>query len=114
MGMFPPMTPDAFVVWNGWALALLGRRRTGLLPGQPTSTIVAEGPFAVSRNPLYVGLLTLHLGVALLAPSAWSLLLLPVAAGLLHWGAILPEERFLAREFGDEYTSYAARVRRWL
>ncbi|WP_186827859.1 methyltransferase family protein [Knoellia locipacati] len=104
----------AFVVWNGWALALFGRHRTGLLPGQPTSTILAEGPFAVSRNPLYVGLLALHLGVALLAPSAWSLLLLPVAAGLLHWGAIVPEERFLTREFGDEYTSYAARVRRWL
>ena len=104
----------AFGLWNGWALALFARHRTGLLPGQPTSTILAGGPFAVSRNPLYVGLLALHLGVALLVPSTWSLVLLPVAAGLLHWGAILPEERFLTRELGDEYTTYAARVRRWL
>jgi len=104
----------AFALWNGWALVLFARHGTGLLPGQETSTILASGPFAVSRNPLYVGLLALHLGVALLVPSTWSLLLVPASAALLHWGAIVPEERFLIREFGDEYTSYAARVRRWL
>ncbi|CAN7481888.1 methyltransferase family protein [Knoellia sp. LjRoot47] len=104
----------AFVAWNGWALLLFARHGTGLLPRQETSRILQSGPFAVSRNPLYVGLVALHLGVALLVPSTWSLLLLPASAALLHWGAIVPEERFLTREFGEDYLAYAARVRRWL
>lgn len=104
----------AFAVWNGWALLLFARHRTGLLPGQATRRILTDGPFARSRNPLYVGLLALHLGIALVVPSAWALLLLPASAAFLHWGAIRPEERFLTATFGDEYTAYAARVRRWL
>ena len=104
----------AFALWNGWALVLLAQHRTGLLPGQPTRRIVTRGPFARSRNPLYVGLLALHLGLALVVPSVWALILLPASAALLHWGAIRPEERFLTETFGAEYTAYAARVRRWL
>jgi protein-S-isoprenylcysteine O-methyltransferase Ste14 len=104
----------AFALWNGWALVHFRRHRTGLLPGQPTRVIMTSGPFARSRNPLYVGLLALHLGLALLAPSFWALVLSPVSVGLLLWGAVLPEERLLTRAFGDEYLSYAASVRRWL
>ncbi|KGN30153.1 hypothetical protein N802_09780 [Knoellia sinensis KCTC 19936] len=103
-----------FVLWNGWALILFHRQRTGLLPGQATTVIMESGPFSLSRNPLYLGMLVLHAGIALLIPSVWALLMVPVAAALLHWGAILPEERFLAREFGADYTDYASRVRRWL
>ena len=58
--------------------------------------MIEEGPFRVSRNPLYVGLLALYLGMALLAPTFWGLLLLPAAAWLPLWGAIRPEERYLA------------------
>jgi protein-S-isoprenylcysteine O-methyltransferase Ste14 len=46
-----------FVVWNGWSLWLFGRHQTGLLPGQATRALIEEGPFRISRNPLYVGLL---------------------------------------------------------
>lgn len=104
----------AFVLWNGWALLLFRRHGTGLLPGQATTRVMDSGPFAVSRNPLYLGLLVLHAGLALLTPSFWALVLLPVAAGLLHWGAILPEEKLLAGTFGAAYDDYARRVRRWL
>jgi protein-S-isoprenylcysteine O-methyltransferase Ste14 len=104
----------AFVLWNGWALWLFRRHRTGLLPGQATATLMVEGPFARSRNPLYVGLLALDAGLCLLLPTAWGLLLLPVAVLLLEWGAIRPEERFLSRSFGTAYDDYARRVRRWL
>lgn len=103
-----------FAVWNGWSLRLFGRHRTGLLPGQPTQTMIEEGPYRVSRNPLYVGMLALYLGLALLAPTVWGLVLFPVAVLLLWWGAILPEERFLRARFGEEYVAYARRVRRWL
>jgi protein-S-isoprenylcysteine O-methyltransferase Ste14 len=104
----------SFVAWNGWSLWLFGRHRTGLLPGQPTRALIEEGPFRVSRNPLYVGLLALYLGLALLAPTFWGLVLFPVAAAFILWGAILPEERFLHRRFGAWYDDYARRVRRWL
>ncbi len=104
----------AFAVWNGWALWLFGRHRTGLLPGQATEAMIDEGPFGLSRNPLYVGLLALYVGLALLAPTVWGLALLPAAVLLVLWGAILPEERFLRERFGASYDDYARRVRRWL
>lgn len=103
-----------FVVWNGWALATMARHRTALLPGGATTTIIGTGPFAWSRNPLYVGLLVLSAGLALLAASAWALAALPVEWALLRWGAVLPEERYLSAKFGSEYAAYSARVRRWI
>jgi protein-S-isoprenylcysteine O-methyltransferase Ste14 len=103
-----------FVAWNVWALWLFVRHRTGLLPGQPTTAIIDEGPFRLSRNPLYVGLLAVYLGLALLAPTFWGLALFPAAALLLFWGAIGPEERYLHERFGAPYDDYTRRVRRWL
>jgi protein-S-isoprenylcysteine O-methyltransferase Ste14 len=104
----------AFVVWNAWALLLMARHRTALLPGGTTTTVLDRGPFARSRNPLYLGLLALAAGLALLAGSLWALVALPVEWALLTWGAILPEERYLAAKFGAVYADYTTRVRRWL
>jgi protein-S-isoprenylcysteine O-methyltransferase Ste14 len=104
----------AFVGWNGWSLWLFARHDTGLLPGQSTNAMIEEGPYRLSRNPLYVGLLALYLAVALLAPTFWGLVLFPVAVLLVLWGAILPEERFLHERFGAPYDDYRGRVRRWL
>ena len=103
-----------FLGWNGWSLWLFGRHRTGLLPGQATRAMIEEGPYRLSRNPLYVGLLALYLGLALLAPTFWGLVLFPAAVLLVLWGAIRPEERFLHERFGAQYDDYRQRVRRWL
>ena len=103
-----------FAAWNGWALLLMRRWRTGLLPGQAATVLLDRGPFGVSRNPLYVGLIVLDAGIALLTPSAWALFLLPVGVAALWWGAVAPEERYLREKFGTEYEAYMARVRRWL
>ena len=103
-----------FVGFNGWSLWLFGRHQTGLLPGQATNAMIEEGPYRLSRNPLYVGLLALYLGLALLAPTFWGLVLFPAAVLLVHWGAIRPEERFLHDRFGASYDDYRRRVRRWL
>jgi protein-S-isoprenylcysteine O-methyltransferase Ste14 len=104
----------AFLVWNSWGLGLLATRHTGILPGRPTSTVIRAGPYAVSRNPLYLGLLAMFVAVGLLAPSVWMLLLTPVAAAALEWGAIRPEEAYLRARFGNEYIAYTRRVRRWI
>jgi protein-S-isoprenylcysteine O-methyltransferase Ste14 len=103
-----------FAGWNGWALLIMARRRTALLPGGTTTALIESGPFARSRNPLYVGLLVLSAGLSLLAGSLWAVVVLPLEWALLRWGAVLPEERYLAATFGSAYTEYAGRVRRWL
>ena len=103
-----------FVAWNGWSLWSFARHGTGLLPGQATNALIEDGPYGLSRNPLYVGLLALYLALTLLAPTLWGLLLFPVAVSLVLWGAIRPEERFLLQRFGERYDDYTRRVRRWL
>ncbi|WP_426323658.1 methyltransferase family protein [Microbacterium sp. E-13] len=104
----------AFALWNGWALWLMARHRTALLPGGSTRVILDKGPFRVSRNPLYLGLIALDIALALLWPSFWALLLTPLGVAALWWGAIAPEERYLHEKFSAEYDDYRTRVRRWL
>jgi protein-S-isoprenylcysteine O-methyltransferase Ste14 len=104
----------AFAVWNGWALVLMGRARTALLPGGVTMQVLDRGPFRLSRNPLYLGLVALDLGIALLWPSFWAVVLVPAGILTLIWSAIVPEERYLRAKFAAEYEQYTLRVRRWL
>ncbi len=104
----------AFALWNGWSLVLFHRHATGLLPGEPTTDLLVRGPFSISRNPLYVGLVALYVGIALAVPSAWALVLLPAGVVALRKGAIEPEEAYLLEKFGPAYEEYCSRVRRWL
>jgi protein-S-isoprenylcysteine O-methyltransferase Ste14 len=104
----------AFVVWNGWALVTMAQHRTALLPGEPTTVVIERGPFARSRNPLYVGLLVLSAGAGLVFGSLWALVALPLEWALLRWGAVVPEEKYLTAKFGTTYSGYTGRVRRWL
>ena len=103
-----------FCAWNGWGLWLMHVHRTALLPGGATRVVIDDGPFGLSRNPLYVGLVALTVGLSLLTPSFWALVLVPVGVALLWWGAIRPEEQYLSAKFGAEYDDYRGRVRRWL
>lgn len=104
----------AFAIWNGWGLVLFHKHATGLLPGQPTTQLLRRGPFAVSRNPLYVGLIVLYVAIALWVPSAWAVLLLPVGVLTLVKGAVEPEEKYLRQSYGPAYEEYCRRVPRWL
>ena len=96
------------------AILTMRRARTPVEPWKPTRSIVTSGAFAISRNPIYTALLGLQLAYAWGATNAWGLLLLPLTIALLHWGVIVREERYLTRLFGDEYTHYRQRVRRWI
>jgi protein-S-isoprenylcysteine O-methyltransferase Ste14 len=104
----------AFVIWNGWTLLTMASHRTSILPGGPTTVLLQAGPFRLSRNPLYLGLLALDIGLSLLLPSFWALVLVPIGVAALFWGAIRPEERYLSAKFGADYEAYRVRVRRWL
>jgi len=76
--------------------------------------LVTEGAFRYSRNPGYLGLIVLAVGVAILFDNPWVLLAIVPAAAITHYQVILKEEAVLEREFGDAYRQYKNRVRRWI
>jgi protein-S-isoprenylcysteine O-methyltransferase Ste14 len=77
------------------------------------STLISSGPYAVSRNPKYVGCTLLYLGAALLTRNAWMVVSLPIMAEAIHRD-VLREEHTLEREFGEDYIRYRKLVRRYL
>lgn len=81
---------------------------------EPTSAIVTTGSNARVRNPMYVGLVLIYLGIVLTVNAAWALLGLPVLVVYLHFGVIRREEEYLEDRFGDEYLDYKASVPRWI
>jgi protein-S-isoprenylcysteine O-methyltransferase Ste14 len=99
---------------SGWGMLTFARARTALIPNRPARRLVAGGPYRFTRNPMYVGMTALYLGLTLLARSWWPLLFLPVVLALLVRLVIRREERYLASAFGEEYEDYRRRVRRWL
>ncbi len=97
-----------------WASRTMKRAGTNVLPSQPTLAIVASGPFRYTRNPMYLSLCLLHLGIALLINGVLPAAFLIPLALTLHFGVIRREERYLAAKFGETYLAYRRRVRRWL
>jgi protein-S-isoprenylcysteine O-methyltransferase Ste14 len=95
-------------------LRALSRAHTPVDPIKPTTALVTEGPFRYSRNPIYVALTLLYLGVAFLVNALWILLLVVPALVVIRYGVIAREEAYLTRKFGDPYRQYTAQVRRWL
>jgi len=80
----------------------------------PSTALVTDGLYRYSRNPIYLGLTLVYLGlVAGLASLGALVLLLPLLAAM-QVGVIHREERYLERKFGDDYRAYKQRVRRWL
>jgi protein-S-isoprenylcysteine O-methyltransferase Ste14 len=101
----------ALAVWGSRTMKAAG---TNVRPDQPTTAIVAAGPFARSRNPLYVGLITLFIGIGLLLRSpAFLVFVIPLVL-VLRYGVIAREEIYLEGKFGDTYRVYRAHVRRWI
>src|SRR6185436_2021748 len=91
-----------------WSLWLFLRARTSPLPMRPTTTIVRSGPYRWTRNPMYLGMLLLYLGVAFLFDVRWALVLSPALVALVSQLVIAKEERYLEASFGDEYQRYKA------
>jgi protein-S-isoprenylcysteine O-methyltransferase Ste14 len=108
-------------VMIGLAVALFGlclrelrRHQTTINPHRAASNLVETGPFRFSRNPIYVSLTVLQVGLGLLAGSTWVLLMLLWVLPLMQRLVIAREEEHLRWRFGSEYADYSARVRRWL
>ena len=90
------------------------RRTRPLDVRKAPARIVTSGIFLRSRNPIYLGMVLLCAGIALLANSLWLAAMVPLLAVVLQKGVIEPEEVYLERNFGEEYLRYKKQVRRWI
>lgn len=97
-----------------WSAALLRSRRTSVIPIRPTTALVVDGPYRLSRNPMYLGLVGVFVGVALVMQVLWAILLVPILVWLVTVAVTRKEEVYLEQKFGAEYLDYRAAVRRWL
>jgi protein-S-isoprenylcysteine O-methyltransferase Ste14 len=95
-------------VLAGWATWAAGR-----VDLECPERIVAHGPYAVSRHPMYVAWTLIYLGVALVLNMSWLLVLLPLLGLLVHREARREESR-LEDAFGEAYRTYRRRVRQYL
>ncbi len=98
----------------GWGRAQLAKAGTNVNPYKPTTAIVNTGPYRFTRNPLYVGLLSLFLGLTFLVGTWWGAVFFAPALLVLHYGVVLREEAYLERKFGHAYLAYRRKTRRWL
>jgi len=99
-----------------FATALRLFRATGQHPRPwlPTPSLIAEGPYRFSRNPIYLAMTLMQIGLGLLLDSAWIVALSAGALTAVHFIAVRPEEAYLLDRFGEPYRRYLASVRRYL
>ena len=96
------------------ALGLFRREDTRPEPWKPSSALVTSGVYRFTRNPMYVGMLLLYVGIALLAGGSLTIVTLVPVFLILNFYVIEREEAYLERRFGRAYAHYRERVRRWL
>jgi len=91
-------------------------RKLGETPhhGKLIHKIIASGPFKFTRNPMYLSMASIYIGLSLIINTYWLLLFLPIMLIILRYDVILREEKYLEKKFKEEYVSYKSRVRRWI
>ena len=113
------LAPGLVLVAFGLGTAIWGRRTmtaagTNINPALPAKTIVSPGPFRFSRNPLYLCLTLLYLGLTLAVNTWWGIAVLVPLIIVMHFGVVLREERYLEPKFGESDRQYRSSVRRYL
>ena len=104
---------------GGFVIIAIGTRLfaaagTNVPPTLPTTALVVDGIYGRTRNPLYLGLTLVYLGLSVAAGSLWAIGLVVPLLWVINVGVVKREERYLERKFGDAYRDYKARVRRWI
>ncbi len=94
----------------------VGHRRAGtnVEPWHPTTALVTTGVYGYSRNPIYLGMAVAQAGIAVCGASLGALVMVIPALVFIQIYVIAREERYLEGKFGDTYTDYKNRVRRWI
>ena len=97
-----------------WAIVTFRRAGTRVETTKPTLAIVTHGPYGFTRNPIYLGMFLGQTGLAIGFDSLWILGTLIPFYLVLRYGVVAREEAYLEHKFGDVYSDYKSRVRRWL
>jgi protein-S-isoprenylcysteine O-methyltransferase Ste14 len=105
----------------GWTLIVLGAglslwaaAEAGEMEISSAERLITSGPYAYSRNPMYVGWSFLYLGISFVVNSFWLLALFPLVVIYIHFVEIPKEEQLLEPQFGSQYKEYRNRVRKYL
>ena len=108
-----PLVVGALALF-GWAVITMRRGGASVPTHTPTAAIVASGPYRFSRNPIYLAMMLLLIGLGCWTNSIWFLAWTVVATILLTYFVIKREEEYLERKFGEAYLGYKRGVRRWI
>ena len=90
------------------------KARTTLDPHGSSKQVVTSGIYRFTRNPIYLGFLLMVIGLPLNSGLYWGIVMAPFYVFIMNGLIIQHEEAYLERKFGETYTSYTSRVRRWL
>jgi protein-S-isoprenylcysteine O-methyltransferase Ste14 len=96
------------------ALRTMQAAGTNVDPAKPALTIVRDGPFRFTRNPMYLALCLVQIALGFFLNDWITLLFVVPLALILHYGVVLREEKYLAAKFGELYLQYKREVRRWI
>lgn len=97
-----------------WAVARFVRAKTHVDVRKPATALVSDGPYRLSRNPMYLAMTLFYAGFSVAFSLPLTLGFLIPCLVVLHYGVILREENYLEGKFGDGYRDYKSRVRRWV
>ena len=97
-----------------WAERVMKAAGTNVRPDRPALTIVRNGPYRFTRNPMYLSLCLLQLALGFVLDDWIPLLFAIPLILILHFGVILREERYLDGKFGEQYLALKRDVRRWI
>ena len=104
----------AAVTWVICAAVLFRIAGTAIKPYEQSSALVTEGPYRVTRNPMYLGMVVTLLGAGIMLGTTIPFIVVPLFAALIQARFILMEEGMLEAAFGQAYRDYKAKVRRWI
>jgi protein-S-isoprenylcysteine O-methyltransferase Ste14 len=104
----------AWLALDGAAMVNFRRAGTSMIPMNPTTALVTTGPYRLTRNPMYVGMVFLYVAFAFAFGVIWAVAFLPAVIVIVDRLVIAREEPYLERRFGQAYRDYKRRVRRWI
>jgi len=126
-GLWNPAALSAtFITTAGWILVGAGillmtaaiwmflKHKTPVVPKRTPANILTRGPYALSRNPIYLADTLILTGFILTIGATLSLLLVPIFVWTITKRFIEGEESHILAEFGDEYATYCKKTRRWI
>ena len=104
----------ASVALMGWASRLFRQTGQDPVPWKPSPSMISSGPYRFTRNPMYLGMTLFQIGLGVGVNKLWIAVLAPIALAVVHFIAVVPEEKYLESKFREEYQAYLARVRRYI